>query len=77
VKTEDLITLIAQDTRQPVNLTSVLSGAVVAGSLVSGLAFFLTLGFRHDIGQAIETVRFGFKVSAHFHAPFLDDASAA
>ena len=61
MKTEDLITLIAQDTRQPVNLTSVLLGAVVAGSLVSGLAFFLTLGFRHDIGQAIETVRFGFK----------------
>jgi hypothetical protein len=61
VKTEDLITLIAQDTRQPVNLTYVLSGAVVAGAFVSGLAFFLTLGFRHDIGQAIETVRFGFK----------------
>ena len=61
MKTEDLITLIAQDTRQPVNLTFVVSGAVVAGALGSGLAFFLTLGFRHDIGQAIETVRFGFK----------------
>ncbi|QWW71313.1 NrsF family protein [Rhizobium sp. WYJ-E13] len=61
MKTEDLITLIAQDTRRSVNLTSVLWAAVVAGALVSGLVFFLTLGFRHDIGQAIETVRFGFK----------------
>ncbi|MBX4994818.1 hypothetical protein ABID08_006281 [Rhizobium binae] len=61
MKTEDLITLIAQDTRRPVNLTSVLSAAVVSGALVSGLAFFLTLGFRHDIAQAIETVRFDFK----------------
>lgn len=61
MKTEDLINLIAEDTRRPVNLTLNLSVAVAAGSLVSGLVFFLTLGFRHDIGQAIETVRFGFK----------------
>lgn len=61
MKTEDLINLIAEDTRRPVNLTLMLSVAVAAGALVSGLVFFLTLGFRHDIGQAIETVRFGFK----------------
>jgi hypothetical protein len=31
------------------------------GAVVSGAAFFLTLGFRHDISQAIETIRFCFK----------------
>lgn len=61
MKTEDLINLIAQDTRRPVNPAYFLSSAVAIGALVSGAAFFLTLGFRHDISQAIETVRFCFK----------------
>lgn len=61
MKTEDLINLIAQDTRRPINPSYTLASAVVVGALVSGAAFFLTLGFRHDISQAIETVRFCFK----------------
>ncbi|KAA1177201.1 DUF1109 family protein [Rhizobium tropici] len=61
MKTEDLINLIAQDTRRPLNPSYMLSGAVVIGALISGAAFFLTLGFRHDISQAVETVRFCFK----------------
>ncbi|TCR79620.1 NrsF family protein [Rhizobium sp. BK376] len=61
MKTEDLINLIAQDTRRPINPSYILTSAVVIGALISGTAFFLTLGFRHDISQAIETVRFCFK----------------
>lgn len=61
MKTEDLISLIAQDTRRPINLSYMLWSAVAIGALVSGAAFFLTLGFRHDISQAVETVRFCFK----------------
>lgn len=61
VKTEDLISLMAQDTRRPVNLTLALSGAVASGALLAAAVFFSTLGFRHDIGQAIETIRFLFK----------------
>ncbi|MBN8954777.1 NrsF family protein [uncultured Rhizobium sp.] len=61
MRTEDLINLMAQDTRRPVNLRLALSGAVAVGTLIAGLAFFSTLGLRHDIGHAVETVRFLFK----------------
>jgi hypothetical protein len=61
LNTEELISLIAQDTRRPTNPAHLLSGAVAVGARLSGAAFFLTLGFRHDISQAIETVRFCFK----------------
>lgn len=61
MKTEDLISLIAADTRRPINLTFALTGSVVAGALIASAVFFSTLGFRHDISQAIETTRFLFK----------------
>ncbi|WP_246705562.1 NrsF family protein [Rhizobium sp. P40RR-XXII] len=61
VKTEDLITLMAQDTRRPVNLSLLLAGAVLGGAVLAAMAFFATIGFRHDIAQAVETVRFIFK----------------
>jgi hypothetical protein len=61
LKTDDLIALLTQDTRRPINLPMALSAATVAGALVAALVFFSTLGFRHDISQAIETIRFDFK----------------
>lgn len=61
MKTEDLINLIAQDTRRPVKLAYLVSGAVVIGALISGVVFFATLGLRHDISQAMDTLRFCFK----------------
>lgn len=61
MKTEDLITLMAQDTRRPANLTLALSGAVAGGALIAGIVFFSMIGFRQDIAQAIETIRFPFK----------------
>jgi hypothetical protein len=34
---------------------------VALGSVAAGVAFFLGMGFRPDIGHALETVRFLFK----------------
>lgn len=61
MKTEDLIHLLSQDTQRPVNLSRALFLATFAGAVLAGVAFFSTLGFRHDIGKAIETFRFIFK----------------
>jgi hypothetical protein len=61
VKTDDLISALAADGRQTGNLDRSLLIALAAGSVVAGLAFFATLGFRHDIDSAMHTMRFGFK----------------
>ncbi|MBP1886603.1 NrsF family protein [Sinorhizobium mexicanum] len=61
MKTKDLIKLIAEDTRRPVNLRLTLLAAITGGASIAAAAFFSAIGFRHDIGQAIETVRFVFK----------------
>jgi hypothetical protein len=61
VKTEDLISALAADGRQTGNLGRSLLIALVAGSLVAGVAFFATLGFRHDIDSAMHTIHFLFK----------------
>jgi hypothetical protein len=61
VKTEDLISVLAADGRQTSHLGRSLLIALVAGALIAGLAFFATLGFRHDIDSAMHTTRFLFK----------------
>lgn len=61
MKTDDLINLISEDTRPPVNLSKALALATIAGALTAGLAFFSVLGVRSDFVQAIFTVRFAFK----------------
>jgi hypothetical protein len=61
VKTEDLIRALAADDRPGSPLGRSLAFAMLAGGLVSGIAFFLTLGFRPDIDGALHTVRFLFK----------------
>lgn len=61
MKTEDLINLISEDTRRPVNISRALFMATTGGAFLAAIAFFSTLGLRHDIGQASETVRFIFK----------------
>ena len=61
MKTEDLISALAADGRRTGNLGRSLLFALMAGALIAGVAFFTTLGFRHDINSAMHTMRFLFK----------------
>jgi len=61
VKTEDLISALAADGRRTGNLGRSLLFALMAGALVAGVAFFMALGFRPDIDNAVHTTRFLFK----------------
>lgn len=61
VNTDELIKLIAEDTRRPTNMSRAFALAMIVGGLVAGALFFLTLGLRPDFDQAIKTLRFPFK----------------
>jgi hypothetical protein len=61
VKTDELISALAADGERTNHLGRSLLVALVAGAFIAGVAFFATLGFRHDIGSAMHTMRFGFK----------------
>ncbi|MBB3428210.1 hypothetical protein FHT85_005231 [Rhizobium sp. BK312] len=61
MKTDDLINLLAQDAPVRTRIGKALTMAVIAGILISGGLFFAAIGFRADIGTAMETVRFLFK----------------
>lgn len=62
MKTDDLIASLAADA--PGHQTTPRRAfliAVIAGALIAGSAFLMTLGPRHDFMQAIQTLRFDFK----------------
>jgi hypothetical protein len=61
VKTDDLIDLLAQDAPPRFRFGTVFGIAVALGILVAAAIFFTGIGFRPDISQAAETVRFLFK----------------
>jgi hypothetical protein len=61
LKTNELIEVLAQDFRPQRAFPRVLLFAAVSGAVVAGTTFFLFLGFRPDIAQAMESVRFLFK----------------
>jgi hypothetical protein len=61
VKTDDLIHLLAQDAPVRTRIGPMLMLAAIGGILISGAMFFAAIGFRADIGSAMETVRFLFK----------------
>ena len=61
MKTDDLVRLLAEDTRPPVNLDLTLVVAALCGTLAAAVVFFAMIGPRHDLAQAVETVRFLFK----------------
>jgi hypothetical protein len=63
VKTNELISLLAEDTPVRVRLGRVLTSAMVAGVAISAIMLLSTVGIRHDISSAIETARVLFKVS--------------
>lgn len=61
MRTDDLINLIAQDTRPPVKTSKSLLLAVIMGTMMSCALFFAVLGVRPDIAEAIEKARFAYK----------------
>jgi hypothetical protein len=62
VKTNELINLLTEDAPVRGRLGRVLAIALTAGVAVSAAILLSTLGIRHDIGNAIETVRVLFKL---------------
>ena len=62
MKTDDLIaTLTADAPAQQTSPRRAFLVAAIAGALIAGVAFLMTLGPRHDFMQAIQTLRFDFK----------------
>lgn len=61
MRTEDLIRALAEDEAQPVRFGLLFRSAVALGIGIAAAIFFSAIGFRPDIGQALETVRFLFK----------------
>ena len=61
MKTDELINVLAVDFCPQAPFTRVLLFAALHGALVAGAMFFLVLGLRPDISQAMESLRFLFK----------------
>ncbi|TWT10790.1 NrsF family protein [Reyranella sp. CPCC 100927] len=61
MKTHDLIELLAQDAPPRKDFGAVFATAVALAVIAAGAVFFAGIGFRPDIAQAAETVRFLFK----------------
>lgn len=61
MRTEDLIRALAEDEAQPVRFGPLFRSAVALGIGIAAAVFFGAIGFRPDIGQALETARFLFK----------------
>ena len=60
MKTEDLIELLVKDL-VPWRFRSILAGAVAGGILIAAILFFVGIGFRPDISEAMKSTRFLFK----------------
>ncbi|MBN9047168.1 MAG: DUF1109 family protein [Rhizobiales bacterium] len=61
MKTDDLIGLLAADSSSPWRLRKVLAVAIACGVLIAATMFFVGIGFRPDIDQAMSSIRFLFK----------------
>jgi hypothetical protein len=60
VKTDDLIELLVKDSA-PWRFGSVMAWAVAGGIIVAAILFFVGIGFRPDISEAVMSNRFLFK----------------
>jgi hypothetical protein len=60
VKTDDLIELLVKDP-PPWRFRSVLAGAVAGGIIIAAIVFFVGIGVRPDISEAVKSNRFLFK----------------
>ena len=61
MKTDDLITALAQDAPIRWPLGRAVAAAMAGGAVVAGVIFFAGIGVRPDVMQAVETVRYLFK----------------
>jgi hypothetical protein len=61
VKTDNLIDLLAQDSAPPLRLRSLLAMALAGGIIIAAILFFVGIGFRPDIAEAVTNNRFLFK----------------
>jgi hypothetical protein len=62
VRTDELINALAEDQVATAwTLERSVGLAIVVGSVLAGAVFFLAIGFRPDIAQALATLRFPFK----------------
>ncbi len=60
MKTDDLIELLVKDP-SPWRFRSVLAGAVAGGIIIAAMVFFVGIGVRPDISEAVKSNRFLFK----------------
>jgi hypothetical protein len=60
VKTDDLIELLVKDVA-PWRFRSILAGAVAGGVIIAAILFFVGIGLRPDISEAVKSIRFLFK----------------
>lgn len=58
MKTDDLIGVLAQDAPLRWTLERSVKLALIVGAVIAGAIFFVEIGFRHDIDDAMETPRF-------------------
>ena len=61
MKTDELINLLAKDSDRPWAFRSVLAAAVGGGIIIAAILFFVGIGFRPDISEAVKSDRFLFK----------------
>jgi hypothetical protein len=61
VKTDELIIILSNDGPPRQRLWRNLALGAVVGTLVAATLFFAAIGFRPDIAQAVQTIRFLFK----------------
>jgi hypothetical protein len=60
VKTDELIELLSKDSA-PWRFRSVVAWAVASGIIIAAILFFVAIGFRPDIAEAVKSGRFLFK----------------
>ena len=66
MRTDDFIRVLAADAAPRRSFQSHFALMLVCGSAIAALAFFLMVGFRHDLFEAIQSKRFVFKIIVMF-----------